>query len=1192
MYKVIRIEKFNILPTDPNAGKEWKLWYRGFSYFLTTISGLLPDKLEVLFLHIGTNVSGLIESCDDFDQAISALQRAYIKVPSEVHARHVLSSRVQQPDESIDTFLQSLNQLSTDCNFSDVSASTHRDLFIRDSFIRGLKCSDIRVRLLENSILSLDDAVQQARALEEARKRAEAYIDRGPTGAFAADVAHRHQTSSRAHYNSDDEDTGEPSVSAHVKRAPNGECYNCGGKRHPNDDRKQCPARSAICRSCGKLGHFAKVCRSNTGRKSAASCASVCATSGNPTKTLVKIADRTLQALLDTGSSENFIDSKLLDALNLPMKKTSSTVHMASAKLHVKVLGSCTCNLNFEGANYDSITLLAMPDLCCDVILGQPFLQLHEKVSLNFGGNRPPLNICAASPADFPPVQLFRDLSPECKPVAVKSRHYSSSDRAFIKQECDRLLSEGVIEPSHSPWRAQVVVVSNDRKRRLVVDFSETINKYTYLDAYPLPRIEDVVNSIAKYKFYSVIDLKHAYDQVEIREEDRHFTAFQGSGGLYQFKRIPQGVTNAVAAFQRTMSSFIRSNQLQCTFSYLDDIVVCGSTQEEHDWNLSRFLRAATKHKLIVNRSKCNLSQSRIHALGYLIENGTLRPDPSRLQGLMDLPVPTNLKSLKRLIGFFAYYSKWIQCYSSKIQDLVNATFPLSQQVIKTIDSLKKDISEATLVTIDENEPFVVETDASERTIAATLLQKGRPVAFFSRSLNRSEINHHIIEKEAYAIIEAIRRWRELLSCRQFTIVTDQRAVSYMLNTKVKGKVKNDKILRWRLELTAYSFDICYRSGKENVSADALSRSHCRFTTAGVDLIKLHDDLIHPGVQRLLHFVRSKNLPFSVDEVRRVTDQCKTCAKIKPRFYKPEPSHLIRAMSPFERISVDFKGPLPRSPTGDCYMLTVIDEFSRFPFAFPCKNTNTESVMKCLSQLFTTFGLPEVLHTDRGSCFMSETFKSFLRDRGVTLSHTTPYHPQGNAQCERYNATIWNTVRLALESRHLPPSSWEDLLPDCLHAIRSLLCTSTNMTPHERLFSFPRKSSNGYSLPSWLCRPGPVYLRRHVRHSKHEPLVDEVELLETHPKFARIKLPSGRESTVALKDLAPLPGDDGISPQPDENPAEPNIHEVNLPTPAKQQPASHPPTTDSHVDCDDATPRLRRSNRPHKPREFHDHVRY
>lgn len=189
MYKVIRIEKFNILPTDPNAGKEWKLWYRGFSYFLTTISGLLPNKLEVLFLHIGTNVSGLIESCDDFDQAISALQRAYIKVPSEVHARHVLSSRVQQPDESIDTFLQSLNQLSTDCNFSDVSASTHRDLFIRDSFIRGLKCSDIRVRLLENSILSLDDAVQQARALEEARKRAEAYIDRGPTGAFAADVA-------------------------------------------------------------------------------------------------------------------------------------------------------------------------------------------------------------------------------------------------------------------------------------------------------------------------------------------------------------------------------------------------------------------------------------------------------------------------------------------------------------------------------------------------------------------------------------------------------------------------------------------------------------------------------------------------------------------------------------------------------------------------------------------------------------------------------------------------------------------------------------------------------------------------------------------------------------------------------------------------------------------------------------------
>lgn len=747
---------------------------------------------------------------------------------------------------------------------------------------------------------------------------------------------------------------------------------------------------------------------------------------------------------------------------------------------------------------------------------------MHKSVSIDFGGDRPPLNLCAATSAKFPPVELFKNLSPDCTPIAVKSRRYSSEDKRFIEAEYQRMLNEDVIEPSHSPWRAQVVVVSNERKRRLVVDFSQTINKYTELDAFPLPRIDDIVNEIAKYRIYSVIDLQHAYDQVEIVEHDHPFTAFQAGDNLYQFKRIPQGVTNAVASFQRTICSFIKLNRLECTFSYLDDIIICGSTQHEHDKNLSQFMKAAVRHKLIINKAKCKLSQHSIRVLGYLIENGSLRPDPARLQGLIDLPVPCNLKSLKRMVGFFAYYSKWIPNYSSKIKPLIDAEFPLCAVSVEAINSLKKDISNAVLMAIDDHEPFLIETDASEKTIAATLLQKGRPVAFFSRSLNRSELRHHIVEKEAYAIIESIRRWRELLACRHFTIITDQRAVSYMFNTKAKGKVKNEKILRWRLELMSYSFDICHRPGKDNVAADTLSRSHCLFTCGGIDLKKVHDDLIHPGVQRMMHFVRSKNLPFSLDEVRKVISQCQVCAKLKPRFYKPSQCQLIKSTSPFERISIDFKGPLPRSALGNVYILTVVDEYSRFPFAFPCKTTDSITVIYHLSNLFTLFGLPEVVHTDRGTGFTSEMFKSFLRDRGVTLSHSSPYHPQGNSQCERYNGIIWNSVRLALESRKLPPHCWEEVIPDCLHSIRSLLCTSTNITPHERIFNFARRSSCGSSLPSWLCKPGPVYMRRHIRHSKHEPLVDQVELIETHPRFARVKY-NGRESTVALKDLAPLP---------------------------------------------------------------------
>ena len=136
---------------------------------------------------------------------------------------------------------------------------------------------------------------------------------------------------------------------------------------------------------------------------------------------------------------------------------------------------------------------------------------------------------------------------------------------------------------------------------------------------------------------------------------------------------------------------------------------------------------------------------------------------------------------------------------------------------------MKSDIENAELHCIDENKPLVVETDASEHALGATLNQDGRPVAFFSRSLNSSELKHSSVEKEAYAIVESIRKWKHYLIGRHFTLITDQKSVSFMFNIRQNSKIKNDKIQRWRIELASYNFDIQYRSGKENLAADLLS---------------------------------------------------------------------------------------------------------------------------------------------------------------------------------------------------------------------------------------------------------------------------------------------------------------------------------------------------------------------------------
>ena len=203
----------------------------------------------------------------------------------------------------------------------------------------------------------------------------------------------------------------------------------------------------------------------------------------------------------------------------------------------------------------------------------------------------------------------------------------------------------------------------------------------------------------------------------------------------------------------------------------------------------------------------------------------------------------------------------------------------MSPEAVTRFHSFKKIVEEAFVTAIDETMPFEVETDASDVALAATLSQDGRPVAFFSRSLQGSE--HAAIEKEAQAIIEAIRHWRHFLTGRHFTLRTDQKSVSYMFNQCNRGKIKNDKIMRWRIELSCYSFDIVYHPGKENVLPDALSRATC--ASAPQDsLYKLHEALCHPGITRLNHFICTKNLPYSLDEVKRVTSQCQTCAETKP----------------------------------------------------------------------------------------------------------------------------------------------------------------------------------------------------------------------------------------------------------------------------------------------------------------------
>lgn len=198
---------------------------------------------------------------------------------------------------------------------------------------------------------------------------------------------------------------------------------------------------------------------------------------------------------------------------------------------------------------YRIVKFRVMDILCSDFILCHEFMKEHQSRQINFDDERPPL-VCSLQAMNITPPRLFTNLVPIPKPVCAPSRRFSCTDQQFMKEEVIRLQKEGIIEPYNSPWRAQVSATSNERhKQRMVADHSSTINRHTPLDAFPLPNINELTKKVAQYKLFSRLDLKNAYHQIPICEDERQYTAFEADGRLFIFCRLPLGLTNDVAVF-------------------------------------------------------------------------------------------------------------------------------------------------------------------------------------------------------------------------------------------------------------------------------------------------------------------------------------------------------------------------------------------------------------------------------------------------------------------------------------------------------------------------------------------------------------------------------------------------------------------------------------------------------------------
>ncbi|CAF1434335.1 unnamed protein product [Rotaria sp. Silwood1] len=426
------------------------------------------------------------------------------------------------------------------------------------------------------------------------------------------------------------------------------------------------------------------------------------------------------------------------------------------------------------------------------------------------------------------------------RPVHTAPYRKSNKDQETLRKETDKLLKNGIIEHSTSPWSSPVVLVKKkDGTTRFCVDYRR-LNQITTKDAFPLPRIDDIYDQLTKAAYFTKFDFKAGYFQVPLDKLDRPKTAFSTRDGHFQFRVLPQGLTNGPPTFQRIVNQILGPNRWKHVLAYIDDIIIYSQNFNEHLKHIEEVCLLLQEANFKLNVDKCEVARTEILFLGHLIKAGTIKPDPENIRGLTATREPTSAEEAFRFVKAAEYYRKFIPKFSTiaaplhqyspaTVQQQKNnkkLKFELSAEARTAFHQLKKILTTDLILDLpDDTLLFKLQTDASVDGIGAVLLQitpnGDRPLAYMSKKLTKAQTKWPTIEQECYAIVQAIEKWDKYLRGHEFMLETDHEPLIHFTNKEQLNK----RCERWRLKLAEYRFKVKHIQGKKNYMADYLSRS-------------------------------------------------------------------------------------------------------------------------------------------------------------------------------------------------------------------------------------------------------------------------------------------------------------------------------------------------------------------------------
>lgn len=851
------------LSFEGNIAENWKLWEQKFDLFLIA-SGIAEKSSKVqcaTFLHVAGEEAVKIYNTFSFEEAekdkLDVLKKKfkdYCEPRKNVtYIRHLFFTRAQGPNESIDAYVTDLKNKAKDCEFLDL-----HDSLIRDRIVCGVREDHVRARLLRETGLTLVKAIDICRANEMTVTQVKALNEEVEVSKIRS-VSHSKTADRRKTFGNDYR--ARTNVTGNEQKVR--QCFKCGYEHSPS----KCPAYGQTCRVCNKQNHFAKMCRQAKQQASGYNARKLHVVEvdddddddffvgsvelkreENPVKIetiatetksdkarwteRLNINGQNVSFKLDTGAECNVLAERTFRSLgcNTTLMKKSGCKLVTYSGHQMSPVGKVTLTCKYKEIKHEIDFQIIDRD--APAILGRETCEalgmikrVHEIKSedellnkfddLFTGLGCLPGQHHIQINKDIPPVVH----APRRVPVALKSK---------IVEELQRMEKLGVITRQHEPtdWVNSMVTVVKPNKIRICID-PKDLNQAIKREHYPLLTVEEVVSSMPKAKVFSVVDANHGFWQIQLDEESSKLCTFNTPIGRYRFLRLPFGVSSASEVFQRAVAQMIEG--LDGVVNVIDDLLVWGENDEEHDRRLVQLLNRAREWNLKLNKSKCKIRTPEIRYIGHILSAEGLKPDPEKVRAVAQIPTPENKQALMRFMGMIQYLAKFIPNMaevSAPLRKLLESDVDWHWEdgQVRSFEKLKSLLTHApTLKFYDVQKPVTLSVDASSEGIGAVLMQEGKPVAYGSRALSDAQRRYAQIEKELLAIVYGCEKFHQYVYGKDILVESDHKPLEAIFKKALYQAPS--RLQRMLLRLQRYSLNIVYKPGKEMHIADALSRA-------------------------------------------------------------------------------------------------------------------------------------------------------------------------------------------------------------------------------------------------------------------------------------------------------------------------------------------------------------------------------